>query len=57
MEHVAHMGRGEVYAEFWCGKLRERDHLKDPYVNGRIILIWVFMNWMWGHGLDRSGSG
>jgi len=23
---------------FWCGNLRERDHLEDPSVDGRIIL-------------------
>jgi len=39
------MGRGEVYAEFWWGNVRERDHLKDTDVNGRIILIWIFVNW------------
>jgi len=37
-EHVARMGRGEVYTGFWWGNLRERDHLGDPGVNGRIIL-------------------
>jgi hypothetical protein len=36
------MGRGEVYAGLWWGKLRERDHLEDPGVDGRIILKWVF---------------
>ena len=22
--------RGEVYAGFWCGNLREKDHLENP---------------------------
>jgi len=34
--HVARMGRGEVYTGFWCGNLRERDHLEDPGLDGRI---------------------
>jgi hypothetical protein len=29
---------GKVYAEFWWGNLREREHLEDPDVDGRIIL-------------------
>jgi hypothetical protein len=44
--YVAHYGRrGEVYTGFWWGNLRERDHLEDPDVDGRIILRWVFRKW------------
>jgi len=32
------MGREEAYTGFWCGNLRERDHLGDPDLDGRIIL-------------------
>ena len=35
--HVARMGRGESYTGFCWGNLRERDHLEDPGVDGRII--------------------
>jgi hypothetical protein len=39
------MGRVEVYTGVWWGNLRERDHLEDPGVNGRIIFIWIFRKW------------
>jgi len=39
------MGRGEPYRGFWRGNLKERDHLGDPDVDGRIILRWIFRNW------------
>jgi len=31
----------EVYTGFWWRNLRERDHFKDPGVDGRIILRWI----------------
>jgi hypothetical protein len=31
-------GGGELYTEFWGGNLRERDHLKNPGVDRKIIL-------------------
>jgi len=31
-------GRAEVYTGLWWGNLRERDHLRDPGLDGRIIL-------------------
>jgi len=34
-----------VYTGYWWGKLRERDHLGDPGVDGRIILRWIFRKW------------
>jgi hypothetical protein len=36
------MGRGEVCTVFWWENLRARDHWRDPDVDGRIILIWIF---------------
>ena len=30
--------RGEMHTGFWWGNLRERDHLEDPGLDGRIIL-------------------
>jgi len=27
------------------GKLRKRDHLEDPGIDGRIILGWIFRKW------------
>jgi hypothetical protein len=29
----------------WRGNLRERDHLEDTGVEGRIILRWIFRKW------------
>jgi hypothetical protein len=35
MQHV--WRRAEVYTGFWWGSLRERDHLEDQGVDGRIM--------------------
>ena len=43
--------------------MRERDHLEDPSVNGRIILRWIFGKWdvgVWTESSwlrNRSGGG
>ena len=43
--------RGEAYSGFCWGNLRERDHLEDPGVDGRIIICWIFRKWDVG-GMD-----
>ena len=30
---------------FGLGKSRERDHLEDSGIDGRIILSWIFRKW------------
>ena len=46
---------------FWWGNLRERDHLRDPDVDKRIILRWIFRRWdegVWtGSSWLRIGTG
>jgi len=36
------MDRGEAYTGCWWGNLRERAHLGETGVDGRIILRWIF---------------
>jgi hypothetical protein len=34
-------GGGEVLTGFWWGKLKERDHLEELCIDGRIPLKWI----------------
>jgi len=53
--------RREAYTGFWWGNLRERDHLGDLGVDGRIILRWILRKWdvgVWtGSSWLRVGTG
>ena len=39
------MGEGRGLYGFWWGNLKERNHLGDPGVDGRIILGRIFRKW------------
>jgi hypothetical protein len=39
------MGRRDAYTGFWWVNLKERDHLGDPGIDGKIILRWIFRKW------------
>ena len=30
---------------FWWGNLKEKEHLEEPGVDGRVILRWIFKKW------------
>jgi len=51
--HVARLGERRGVYRVLLGNLKERDHLGDLGVDGRIILRWIF--WKWDVGA-RTGS-
>jgi hypothetical protein len=55
------MGEKRSVYRVLLGNLRERKHLGDPRVDGRIILIWIFRKWdlgVWtGSSRLRIGTG
>jgi len=34
-----------VHTGFWWGNLRNRDHLENTGIDGRIIFKWIFKKW------------
>jgi hypothetical protein len=55
------MGERRSYTGVWWRNLGERDHWKDPGVDGKIILRWIFRKWDVGLGTEsswlRKGTG
>jgi hypothetical protein len=47
-------GGKERRIQVWWGNLRERDHLGDPGLGGRIILKWIFRKWDVGKWIGSS---
>ena len=45
---------GKAYTGFWWGNLKEKVHLGDPCVDGRIILRWIFRKWDVGVWTESS---
>ena len=46
---MCHGWETDVHKGFWWGDLRERDHLEDIGIDGRMILKCTFKKW---DGLD-----
>jgi hypothetical protein len=51
-EHVACIVERRDEYRILVGNLRERDHLEDPGIDGRIILRWNFRKWLGVSVLD-----
>jgi hypothetical protein len=49
-------GRDERRIQGFGEKTRERDHLEDPDVDGRVILRWTFRKWYVGQYASGSRS-
>jgi len=43
--HVARMVEKSCAYRVWWGNLRERDHLEDLSVEGKLILKWILKEW------------
>jgi hypothetical protein len=43
--HVPHTGEKRGVYRVLVQKAEGKNHLKDPGVDGRVILIWIFRKW------------
>jgi len=43
--NMACMGERKDEYRVLVENLRERDHLEDPCIEGRILLKWIFLKW------------
>jgi hypothetical protein len=55
--HITHLREMINTCKVLVGKPGGGDHLEDLGVDGRLILIWILGNIVWGCVLDSSGSG
>jgi hypothetical protein len=49
--------RTEKCTKFWWESPKERDHLEDEGVDGRMGLEWMLWRLAEGYGVDSTGSG
>jgi hypothetical protein len=50
--HAASMGESRGVYWVLVGKVRERSHLENLGIDGRIILRWIFRKWDVGSGVE-----
>ena len=59
--HVAFIGEKRDVYRGLVGKFVERDHWRDPGIDGRVILRWIFRKWnvgVWtGSSWLSTGTG
>jgi hypothetical protein len=54
--HVARMGEKRKCIRFWWESPKERDHLEDQGVGGKMGSEWILGRLAWVCGLDSTGS-